>query len=71
MKVLLPFSTSLNATEVDDIQTYSEMLFSLGRLKWLQRSVTVFTVNHCALHQAWIFLPFCGKGVHKAALTAL
>lgn len=30
MKVLLPFSTSLNATEVDDLQMRSGLLFRLS-----------------------------------------
>lgn len=35
MKVLLPFSTSLNATEVDDLQICSGMLFRLSEVKWV------------------------------------
>lgn len=32
MKVLLPFSTSVISTEVDDIRIWSKILFSLGKL---------------------------------------
>lgn len=32
MKVSLPFSTSVNLTKVDDLQIYSKILFSLGKL---------------------------------------
>lgn len=32
MKVLFPFSTSVNLTEVDDLQICSKILFSLGKI---------------------------------------
>ena len=55
MKVLLPFSTSVNLTKADDLQIYCEILYSLGKLL-NGCSADVFRKNHCIQHQVQVFL---------------
>lgn len=56
MKVLLLFSISVSVTKVDDLQIYSKILFSPGKLI-NGCSADMFTNNHCVEDQVQVF-PF-------------
>lgn len=57
MEVLLLFSTSVNLTKVDDLQIYSKILFSLGKLI-NGCSADMFVKNRCIEDQVQVFLLF-------------